>query len=253
MNSTAKITSLVAVLALCCAALAGSAYAYTATYVDTIDDQDIDDVYIVVKATNDGKYGTLDVDLENSTFSETVNTAAEGQPAALEDKIYFHLDKAVVQSAGANYSDAVITAVTDGMSVRIAVLIDTVTITAFGEDTSKVKTLDALSDSGSAIAFADDATHGVSAFVHLTETKLTSSTVSTPSGYETLAINKAVPNEGLTAYAYLILDIQQLDGDAVKTFKGVDYFNVMDGVTIEDFTFGGFSVYFYADAEQVVA
>lgn len=253
MNSTAKITSLVAVLALCCAALAGSAYAYTATYVDTIDDQDIDDVYIVVKATNDGKYGALDVDLENSTFSETVNTAAEGQPAALVDKIYFHLDKAVVQSAGANYSDAFITEVTDGKSVRIAVLIDTVTITAFGEDASKVKTLDALSDSGSAISFAYDGTHGVSAFVHLTETKLTASTVSDPEGYETLTIDKTVPNEGLTAYAYLILDIKQLDGDVVKTFKGVNYFNTKAEVTIEDFTFSEFDVYFYADAEQVTA
>lgn len=243
-----KITSLVAVLALCCAALAGSAYAYTATYVDTIDPQDIDDVYAIVSAV-DGEVGALDVDLEYNTVKDGINTYT-GYDAALFYKLdAVSITDKVTPSAAVKALYKIDTENTN--KVRICILVDTVTITAHGDDS----VIDSISVTSGA---AGVAARGAAAFLYLaTEEFANANAMANVTELTTKALNVPLADsESTIVYAYLIIDVDQLTGGTACVINDPvvgDYRDYLYNDKIGDITIEGFKVAYTATAHQATA
>lgn len=129
-----KITSLVAVLVLCCAGLAGSAYAYTATYVDTLDDQPIENVYVTINGSKDvATYGTpdLDLDVEYNFLSKIVNNGTEEDPV-MEREEFYNMLRATVNNASPGAVENVSAAVSDNVAT-FTINLFTFKLEAFGD------------------------------------------------------------------------------------------------------------------------
>lgn len=224
-----KITSLVAVLALCCAALAGSAYAYSATYVDTIDSQDIEDVFMVVSAV-EGEVGANDVDVQYNTFNN-------GEIANEKPVYYYQLDMATI----ADNEESAMTKNVTAKTAKICLLVDTVTIKAYGDAArlTKLEISATTLETSSAAASAK----GITASLILSKESITSIDEIAEKGKEFLSYEGAEGDIGLgaddkiVAYAYLVIDVNQLDGTAGPTGY-TDYFTStkIGNVTIDSFT-----------------
>lgn len=218
MNNAYKLTALAVILALCCAGLAGTAYAYTATYTDSVDEQAIDDVYMVVSAVN-GNVGAVDVDIEYNTL----NTASA---------IYYKVYRATIGDEASTMAKV------DGNTARVCLLVDTVTVTAHGDDSE-------LSKISASSTLAGDSAHGAAAFLYLSATELAA--VPTASAYSDLALSETLADgESVTVYAYLVVDIAQL-GDACGIAGYADY---AEPSKLGDVTIGEFTVAYTAHAAQ---
>lgn len=216
-----KIAVLSTVLVLCCAGLAGSAYAYTATYVDTIDEQPIHDVYAILSAVQ-GDVGALDLDMEYNTYNDG-------------SAVYYNLDRAVVDDS----TTAMVAK--NGNAARFCILVDTVTITAHGDDCK-------LSAFAASSTLAGDSAHGAAAFLHLSTSELTTATTAT--GYADLELdNELADGESLKVYAYLVVDVSQVAGTACTATGYTDY--ALPSKTLGTATIGEFAVSYKATSAQV--
>lgn len=133
MNNATKMTALVAVLGLCLAALAGSAYAYNATYVDTIDDQPIENVYVAINdnatGTDYGNTEKLDLDVEYNSLNAKVGDVY---------KMYYNVASAKVNNTAVDdegvSADGGFTAKVVGQTAIFCGIIDSVKLQAYGDD-----------------------------------------------------------------------------------------------------------------------
>lgn len=236
MEQKKVLVLLVLVLLGSSAALAGTAYAYSGTYADTIGNQDVDAAYLAVSASKGavyyGKEG-LDLDIEYNTVND------HGQ------YIYYQIARATVNDSASPTMVKVNDAKT---AVRFCIPLYTVAVTAKG-DAATVETVTATYDASK----LTDADHGASAFVYLSATALTA--VPTAEGYSDLSPSAELEKDGvLNVYAYIVIDVKQIGGTACP-LEGYEGYRMPIAQTEPPVLLGnaglkGFDISFTATAAQ---
>lgn len=217
MNNATKMTALVAVLGLCLAALAGSAYAYNATYVDTIDAQPIENVYVAINdnatGTDYGNTEKLDLDVEYNSLNAKVGEAY---------KMYYNVASAKVNNTAADNegvsADEGFTAKVVGQTAIFCGIIDSVKLQAYGDDATGTLTISGLMDANEidgveSITYylLKNKTDSIEAAIGSTDGKSTSVTSS--------SIDLKITDAAQAIYLMAVIEVSTLSDDVMYLYS----------------------------------